>query len=152
LAALGLAAPIVAGFDWGGLAALVAAALWPQQIRALVTVSGYNVQNIPAAARPVVPEFERRLWYQYHLHGERGQEGLRAYRREFARLLWQEWSPGWTFTDDEFDATAISFDNPDFVDVVVNSYRHRYELARVTPLIKPLKTGSALNPPLRCPR
>jgi pimeloyl-ACP methyl ester carboxylesterase len=128
IATLGLAAPIVAGFDWGGRAACVAAALWPQLVRALVSVSGYNVQNIPAATTPAPPQFERSLWYQYYLHGERGRTGLSTYRREFAELLWREWSPGWSFTDDEFSSTAASFDNPDFVDVVVHSYRHRYGL------------------------
>lgn len=49
---LGLVSPIVAGFDWGGRAACVAAALWPQLVRALVTVSGYNIQNILAAVAP----------------------------------------------------------------------------------------------------
>jgi len=128
IAALRLTTPIVAGFDWGGRAVCLAAALWPQQIRALVTVSGYHVQNIPVAGIPVPPQFERLLWYQYYLHGERGRAGLDAYRREFARLLWHEWSPDWSFTDDEFDATATSFDNPDFVEVVVHSYRHRHGL------------------------
>jgi pimeloyl-ACP methyl ester carboxylesterase len=84
IAGLGLAAPIVAGFDWGSRAACLAAALWPQQVRALVTASGYNVQNISAAALPASPEFERRLWYQYYLYGERGRAGLNAHRREFA--------------------------------------------------------------------
>ena len=32
------------------------------------------------------------------------------------------------FTDEEFEATRPAFDNPDFVDVVVHSYRHRYGL------------------------
>jgi pimeloyl-ACP methyl ester carboxylesterase len=151
IAALGLTSPILAGFDWGGRAACLTAALWPQQVRALVSVSGYHVQNIPIAGSPVPPEFERLLWYQYYLHGERGRTGLAMYRREFARLLWQEWSPDWQFTDDEFAATATSFDNPDFVDVVVHSYRHRYGLVAGDPNCEGLEDIIAEQPPIRVP-
>lgn len=151
IAALGVAAPIVAGFDWGGRAACLAAALWPQEVRALVSVSGYNVQNIAAAAFPAPPEFERRFWYQYYLHGDRGRAGLDAYRREFARLLWHEWSPGWTFTDDEFAATAASFDNSDFVDVVAHSYRHRYGMVAGDPAYEELEDKISTEPPISVP-
>jgi pimeloyl-ACP methyl ester carboxylesterase len=125
--------------------------LWPHEVRALVTVSGYHVQNIAAAAFPVPPEFERRLWYQYYLHGERGRAGLQAHRREFARLLWREWSPEWRFTDDEFDFTAASFDNPDFVDVVVHSYRHRYGLVPGDPAYQGLEDQIGPQPPITVP-
>jgi pimeloyl-ACP methyl ester carboxylesterase len=151
IAALGLAAPIVAGFDWGGRAACLAAMLWPREVRALVTVSGYHVQDIAAAAFPVPPEAERRLWYQYYLHGERGRAGLAAHRREFARLLWREWSPDWCFTDDEFNSTAASFDNPDFVDVVAHSYRHRYGLVPGDPAYQVLEDRIGPQPPITVP-
>ncbi|MCV7442211.1 alpha/beta hydrolase [Mycobacterium paraense] len=151
IGALGLAAPIVAGFDWGCRAACLTAALWPRDVRALVSVSGYHVQNIPAAAAPAAPQDERRLWYQYYLHGKRGRAGLSAHRREFARLLWREWSPGWAFTDVEFDATAASFDNPDFVDVVAHSYRHRYGLVPGDPAYQELEDTITTQPPVRVP-
>ncbi|BAX90194.1 alpha/beta fold hydrolase [Mycobacterium shigaense] len=151
LGALGLSAPIVAGFDWGGRAACVAAALWPQLVRGLVSVSGYNVQHISAAATPAPPEFERRLWYQYYLHGERGRAGLSRYRREFARQLWQEWSPDWLFSDAEFHASAVSFENPDFVDVVVHSYRHRYGLVAGDPAYQALEDEISTQPPISVP-
>ena len=151
IAALGLAAPVVAGFDWGGRAACLGAMLWPHEVRALVTVSGYHVQNIAAAAFPVPPEFERRLWYQYYLHGERGRAGLDAHRRELARLLWREWSPDWRFTEDEFESTAASFDNLDFVDVVVHSYRHRYGLVAGDPAYQDLEDQISALPPITVP-
>jgi pimeloyl-ACP methyl ester carboxylesterase len=151
IAALGLAPPIVAGYDWGGRAACLVAALWPQQVRGLVTVSGYNVQNIAAAASPVPPQFERGLWYQYYLHGARGRAGLDRYRSEFARLRWQDWSPDWAFTDDEFALTAPSFDNPDFVDVVVHSYRHRYGLAPGDPAYQSMEDEISTQPPISVP-
>lgn len=151
IAALELAPPIVAGFDWGGRAACVAAALWPDQLRALVTASGYNVQTIAAASSPAPPEVERKLWYQYYLHGERGRVGLDTYRSEFTRQLWHEFSPHWDFADDEFATSAASFDNPDFVDVVVHSYRHRYGLAAGDPAYQHLEDQIATQPPIAIP-
>ena len=115
----------MACFDWGGRPACLVAALWPERIRGLITVDGYNVQDIAAANTPAAPENESRYWYQYYLHGERGRNGLRAHRADFARLLWRQWSPRWRFTDAQFAATAPSFDNPTSSDVVVHSYRHR---------------------------
>lgn len=138
ITALEVTAPIVAGFDWGGRVACLNALLWPETVRALVTVSGYNVQNMSAAQWPAPPRFERAMWYHYYLHSQRGYDGLATYRHDFTRILWQDWSPQWNFTDDEFAATAMSFDNPDFVDVVVHSYRHRYGLAAGDPAYQEL--------------
>lgn len=148
---LDLHRPIVAGFDWGGRAACITAALWPESVRALVTVSGYNVQDIAASGTPALPLFERNYWYQYYLHGERGAAGLEAHRREFAHLLWREWSPGWDFTEAQFDSTAASFDNPDFVDVVVHSYRHRYGLAEGDPAYRHIEDQLAAQPRIEVP-
>ncbi|MFI8568451.1 alpha/beta fold hydrolase [Rhodococcus sp. NPDC078407] len=127
--ALELNKPMVAGYDWGGRAACVVAAQWPELVSGLVSVSGYLIQDIEAAvSTPVPPHLEKRYWYQYYLHSERGRAGLAAYRAEIAQTLWTDWSPTWRFGDSEFAATAPSFDNPDFVDVSVHSYRHRYGL------------------------
>ncbi|MBY6684848.1 alpha/beta hydrolase [Rhodococcus sp. BP-149] len=129
IAALGLDRPLVAGYDWGGRAACVVAAVWPESVSGLVSVSGYLVQDRAAAATtPAPPHLEKRYWYQYYLHSERGRAGLADYRAEIAQTLWTDWSPTWRFGDSEFAATAPSFDNPDFVDVAVHSYRHRYGL------------------------
>ena len=126
LDALELGPAIVAGYDWGGRAACLVAMLWPERVAGLVSCNGYNVLDIAATARPFPPSVEKRLWYQYYLHTDRGAQGLAQFREEFARQLWTDWSPQWHFTDADFAATAGSFANPDFVDVVVHSYRHRY--------------------------
>jgi pimeloyl-ACP methyl ester carboxylesterase len=115
----------VAGYDWGCRAACIAAALHPNRVRAAVLIGGYTIQDVFAAARPAAPEVERALWYQWYFNTERGRAGLAANRRSFCRLLWQLWSPTWHFSDETYDRTAASFDNPDFVDVVIHSYRHR---------------------------
>jgi pimeloyl-ACP methyl ester carboxylesterase len=115
----------VAGYDWGGRAACIAAALHPDRVRAAVLISGYTIQDVFAAPRPAAPEVEQALWYQWYFNTERGRAGLAANRRSFCRLLWQLWSPTWHFNDEIYNRTAASFDNPDFVDVVIHSYRHR---------------------------
>jgi pimeloyl-ACP methyl ester carboxylesterase len=115
----------VAGYDWGGRAAGVAAALHPNRVRAAVLIGGYTIQNVFAAPQPGLPDSEKRFWYQWYFNTERGRAGLKANRRSLCKLLWQDWSPTWHFTDETYERTAKSFDNPDFVDVVIHSYRHR---------------------------
>ena len=132
--ALGLESPLLAGYDWGGRAACVVAALWPERVSGLVSGNGYLLQDIAGSRSPAVPRLERRHWYQYYLHGERGREGLRQHRDELARLLWAEWSPTWAFSDEEFEATRSAFHNTDFVDVCVHSYRHRFGLVDGDPV------------------
>lgn len=149
--AMRLDRPIVGGFDWGGRAACLVSALWPDSVSGLVTVDGYNVQDIASARLPATPDQESRYWYQYYLHGERGRLGLEQYRTEYAKLLWQQWSPRWSFTDETLAATAESFDNPDFVDVVVHSYRHRYGLVDGDPSYESTEKRIATKPVVTVP-
>jgi pimeloyl-ACP methyl ester carboxylesterase len=127
--ALSIPSAVLAGYDWGGRAACIVAALWPERARGLVTGGvAYNIQNIARSGKPLAPEDELRLWYQYYFHSERGRLGLAQNRYELCKLLWRLWSPTWNFDDATYAQTASSFDNPDFVDVVIHSYRHRYAL------------------------
>ena len=114
------------GYDWGGRAACIVAALWPERVRGLVTCGGYNMHDVAGSAKPASAEQEHRYWYQYYFHTERGRAGLTENRRGIARLLWRLWSPNWRFDDATFEASAAAFDNPDFVEVVIHSYRVRY--------------------------
>ncbi len=149
--ALALRPAVLAGYDWGGRAACVVAALWPDRVRGLVSVGGYNIQDIAGSVVPAAPEQEHRYWYQYYLHGERGRAGLAADRRAFCRLLWRLWSPSWAFDDATFERTAASFDNPDFVDVVVQSYRHRFGYASGDPALEPIEQRLAQQPVITVP-
>ena len=126
MAALRLAPAALAGYDWGGRAACISAILAPERVRALVTIGGYNIQNTVTPAPPASAKAERSYWYQWYFNTERGRQGLEQNRRDICRLLWQEWSPTWRFEPAAFERTAGSFDNPDFVAVVIHSYRHRH--------------------------
>jgi pimeloyl-ACP methyl ester carboxylesterase len=151
LDALHIERAALAGYDWGGRGACVVAALWPQRVRCLVSGGGYNIQNIGAAANPLPPEQEYRFWYQYYFHTERGRAGLAANRREFCRLLWRLWSPNWPFDNTTYGRTAASFDNPDFVDVVIQSYRHRYGYAPGDPALEPIEQRLVAQPKITVP-
>jgi pimeloyl-ACP methyl ester carboxylesterase len=127
--ALSLQRAVFAGYDWGGRAACIGAALWPERCIGLVSVNGYLIQDIARAMIPAKPEREVPLWHQYYFQLERGRAGLAADRRGIAQILWQQWSPNWHFDDATFERTALAHDNPDYVDVVIHSYRHRFGLA-----------------------
>ncbi len=149
--ALGVQKAVLGGYDWGGRAACIVAALWPERVEGLVTGNGYNIQNLATAHHPAPPEAEHRLWYQYYLHGERGAAGLAKHRQAFCKLLWAQWSPDWRFADTTFAHTAAAFDNPDFAAVVVHSYRHRYRLVEGDPALEEIEARLAAQPPIGVP-
>jgi pimeloyl-ACP methyl ester carboxylesterase len=151
LDALAIPSAALVGYDWGGRAACVAAALWPERTRCLVTANGYNIQNIAESGKPRSPEQEHRAWYQYYFHTERGRAGLTANRKEFTKLLWRLWSPNWKFDDATFERTAASFDNPDFVEIVIHSYRHRFGYAPGDPALEAIEQRLAAQPPVMVP-
>jgi len=144
--ALSIDKAVLAGYDWGGRAACIVAALWPERVEALVTGGSYNIQNIPQAMSPISAEEEAKLWYQYYFHSDRGRIGLEVSRKDIARYLWRTWSPSWKFTDEEFIKSAASLDNSDFVDVVIHSYRHRYGLVDGDPVVSHLEKRLEAQP------
>ena len=149
--ALGVQDAVLAGYDWGGRAACVVAALWPERCRALVSFNSYNIQNIATALKPDSPANEHRLWYQYYFHSERGRAGLIADRRGIIELLWRLWSPTWKFDSETFLRSAPAFDNPDFVDVVIHSYRHRFGLVPGDPAYAGMEALLAQSPTINVP-
>ena len=149
--ALAVPRAVLAGYDWGGRAACVVAALWPERCAGLVSLNSYNIQNIAAAMVPDSPENERSLWYQYYFHSERGRAGLAADRRGICGLLWKLWSPTWNFDAATFERSAAAFDNLDFVDVVIHSYRHRFGLVAGDPALTDIERRLAAQPPISVP-
>ena len=151
LDALNIPQAVLAGYDWGGRAACIVAALWPERVRGLVSCAGYQIQNIAAALRPAEPDQERRYWYQYYFHTERGRHGLAANRAAIGRQLWKLWSPTWVFDAETYARTAASFNNPDFVDVVIHSYRHRMGNAPGDPRYAAVEARCAAQPKIGVP-
>jgi pimeloyl-ACP methyl ester carboxylesterase len=151
LDALSIPRAVLAGYDWGGRAACVVAALWPERCAGLVSLNSYNIQDIARAMVPDTPENEHSLWYQYYFHNERGRAGLAADRRAFTKLLWRLWSPSWRFDDATFALSAEAFDNPDFVEVVIHSYRHRFGLVPGDPAYAEIERRLAVQPTITVP-
>jgi pimeloyl-ACP methyl ester carboxylesterase len=149
--ALQIPRALLASYDWGGRAACVVAALWPERAIGLVTGNAYNIQDIANANKPQAPQQEARFWYQYYFHTERGRAGLEQNRRALCRLLWRLWSPHWDFDEATFEKSAASFDNPDFVAVTIQSYRHRYGSAPGDPALDEIERRLAAQPKITVP-
>ena len=149
---LSIETAILGGYDWGGRAACIVSALWPERVRGLVSCgTGYNIQNIAQAGNPVSPEEEARCWYQYYFHSERGRTALRKNRRDVCAFLWKTWSPTWAFDGQTFDCAAASFDNPDFVEIVIHSYRHRFGGIPGNPAFADIEAQLAQQPDIMVP-
>ena len=149
--ALAIPRATLGGYDWGGRAACIVAALHPARVAGLATCTGYNIQDIPGSLVPGPAEQEHRWWYQYYFHTERGRAGLESDRRGLARLLWRLWSPLWAFDEATFEASAAAFDNPDFVATVIQSYRHRFGYAAGDAALEAMEAALAARPPIPVP-
>ncbi|MFJ4172808.1 alpha/beta fold hydrolase [Microbacterium sp. NPDC089696] len=149
--ALDLDEPVLAGYDWGGRAACVVAALWPERISGLVAVNGYLIQNIAESQSPIRPDLEAGFWYFWYFATDRGRRGLDANRRDIAEVIWRRNSPEWAFSDAQLNRVARAFDNPDYVEVVIHSYRHRLGLAPGAEAYEDLEQHLALAPSISVP-
>ncbi|MGA0531036.1 alpha/beta fold hydrolase [Hansschlegelia sp. KR7-227] len=149
--ALELRRPILGGFDWGGNASCVAAALWPERIGGLVSYASYDIIDVTGQQRAVAPSLERVFWYQHLFQTERGRACLAEHRRDLCELLWKSWSPSWNFDEATFARSAASFDNPDFVDVVIHCYRSSFGLESGDPALESLEDRLKQKPEIKTP-
>jgi pimeloyl-ACP methyl ester carboxylesterase len=141
----------IGGFDWGARTANIIAALWPERCKALVSVSGYLIGNQESGKMPLPPKAELEWWYQYYFATERGRAGYDKYRHDFAKLIWQLASPKWNFDDATFDRSALSFNNPDHVSIVIHNYRWRLGLVEGEPKYGDLEKRLAAGPVITVP-
>jgi pimeloyl-ACP methyl ester carboxylesterase len=141
----------LAGFDWGARTGDIIAALWPERCSALVSVSGYLIGSQEQGKVPLPPKAELQWWYQYYFATEHGRAGYDKYRHDFAKLIWQLASPKWDFDDATFDRTAVAFNNPDHVDIVIHNYRWRLDLAEGEPKYADLERRLAEGPSITVP-
>jgi len=141
----------LAGFDWGARTANIVAALWPERCKAMVSVSGYFIGSQAAGKTPLPPQAEFEWWYQFYFATERGRAGYEKNRHDFAKLIWRLASPKWNFDDATFDRSAVSFDNPDHVSIVIHNYRWRLALAEGEPKYADLDKRLAASPVIGVP-
>jgi pimeloyl-ACP methyl ester carboxylesterase len=126
--ALGLERFHYVGHDWGARSGYGAAALAPKRLLSLCALAVAYGTNHPGQVMQIAQT--KAYWYQWYFATPRGAAELESNRHAFCRELWSTWSPGWGFDDREYDATAHSFDNPDFVTVTLSSYRQRWGFVR----------------------
>jgi pimeloyl-ACP methyl ester carboxylesterase len=148
---LGVDKAVLAGFDWGARTVNIISALWPERVKATVSVSGYLIGSQEAGKTPLPPKAELAWWYQFYFATERGRLGYDKYRREFSKLIWQIASPKWQFDDATFERSAAAFDNPDHVAVVVHNYRWRLGVAEGEPRYAALEKQLATLPVITVP-
>jgi pimeloyl-ACP methyl ester carboxylesterase len=151
LDALDIPRALLAGYDWGGRAACIVAALWPERCAGLISVNGYLIQDIAAAETPIRPDLEAGFWYFFYFATERGRLGLTENRRDIASVIWTRNSPKWQFDDATLDRAAEAFGNDDYVEVVIHSYRHRLGLVPGYPQYEEIETRLAQQPPISIP-
>ncbi|WP_336335178.1 alpha/beta hydrolase [Pseudomonas putida] len=149
--ALHIQRAVLAGFDWGARTADIVSALWPERVKALVSVSGYLISSQEAAKAPLPPSAELQWWYQYYFATARGQAGYDKNRHAFAKLIWQTASPKWAFDDATFERSAKALDNPDQVAITVHNYRWRLGLAQGETRYDPLEAKLASFPSIGVP-
>lgn len=141
----------LAGFDWGNRAACIVSIVAPERVIGQVSIGGYSVQNTVTRGGVMAPRQAAQFWYMWYFNTEQGAAALRDNRHELIRYLWDTWSPQWRYTDEAYARSAPSFNNPDFVDVVVHSYRHRLVNAPGEPRFLDLERRLAEQPPVEVP-
>ncbi|SEN16912.1 Pimeloyl-ACP methyl ester carboxylesterase [Luteibacter sp. UNCMF331Sha3.1] len=142
---------IVAGYDWGARTADILAALWPERVKGLVSVSGYLIGSQAGNVKPLPPKAELQWWYQFYFATARGEAGYRQNTHDFAKLIWQLASPKWQFDDATFDRSAKAFENPDHVAITIHNYRWRLDLAKGEPKYDALEAKLAAGPTITVP-
>lgn len=127
---LGVAEFAVVGHDWGSNIAEALAVGWPDRVERIAMLS-----TPPRLGGMKTPPFwhAQRQWYHWFMATERGAEAVRADPKGFAHVHWVNWSPEGWFDDATFDAVAKSFENPDWIDVTLHSYRSRWDEAEPDP-------------------
>ena len=142
---------VLGGFDWGARTACIIAALWPERVKALVSVSGYLIGSQEGNKKPLPPKAELNWWYQYYFATDRGAVGYAENTDAFNKLIWELASPKWNFDDATFARTAASFRNPDHVAVVIDNYRWRLGLSRGEPKYDRYEAQLATFPSIAVP-
>ena len=150
---LGIRSALFGGCDWGGRGLNVAAALVAGTLHR--TRVGQQLPHPePDQAvdgTPDLPETESAHWYFFYFLTARGRQGLTRDPRAVADVVWKRNSPHWNYTSADLDRAAGLFANPDYVDVVIHSYRHRLLEAPGDPRYDTLEARLLKQPPITVP-
>ncbi len=139
----------VVGHDWGARAAFIAAFLLPERMQQCISISvGYGT-NLPDQKLSL--HQIKNYWYHWYMALEPGKLFLEKERKAFCRFMWETWSPAWHFSDEEFHTTAISFENEDWFEIVLHSYRHRWGFVPGDPTYDSLEKKLNPNPTITVP-
>ena len=141
---------ILVGHDWGARAGYIMAALWPRRVSRLVALSTAYETGIPSGSTLNYVQ-QHALWYQWLFASERGREALTDNRRGLCRSLWNMWSPTWPFDDATFESAAAAWDNREWVDITLHSYRVRWGNAPVNRKYADLEKKMKARPTIRVP-
>ncbi len=147
--ALGLGRFGMIGHDWGARAAYTVACVAPERVAAAAVLATAWDRNDPD--QTVSMPQNQALWYQWLMALDRGAALVRDERRSFTRYIWGLWSPGWTVPEDDFAVAAAGFDNPDWADITVHSYRVRWSLAPRDPAYAGVARRIAADPVIAVP-
>ena len=139
---------MVAGHDWGSNTAEALAVGWPKRVQRIAMLS-----TPPRLGGMPTPSFEQcqRQWYHRFQATERGAQAVRADPKGFAHIMWLNWSPPGWFDEGAFARTSKSWENPDWVDVTLHSYRARWGEAKPDPRSRDLEANVKMTKSLALP-
>ena len=114
---------LIAGHDWGARAGFGVSVLAPEKVIGLLALSSpYQMYG----GRDLPPEQVQAYWYQWYFQTAQGEKALRENAAALCRHIWTAWSPRWKFSSREFEHTAAHWNNSQFADVTLHSYRSRW--------------------------
>lgn len=128
---MGLRQPVLVGHDWGARAAANACGLREGVASHLVMLSvGYGT-NDPKQALSL--QQARNYWYHWFMATPLGERVVREEREAFTRQMWDTWAPSGWYSQADFDEVAQAFQGDDWAEIVLHSYRSRWNFVAGQP-------------------
>ena len=147
--AAGLGQFTLVGHDWGGQAVYQVAVNWPNRLHRLVVLS--VPYHSPSSMQLLPPAQQRAYWYQWLLQTNQARTVLKKERRAFCRELWETWMAPKQFVESDFERIAPDWDNPDWIDVTLSSYRFRWRNDAGDPRYDALESVRLSLPQIKVP-
>lgn len=139
----------IIGHDWGARAAYIASCVAAERISHCVALSVGWGTNDPDQVLSL--KQAQNYWYHWYMALDRGKALVHDDWYKFTRYIWNIWNPAWKISDAEFEVTARAFNNPDWAEIVLHSYRVRWGLAPVDPTFDALEERLRSDPGISVP-